>query len=395
MQDAAAYVRDLVQIPSVNPMGRPVNLEVAYEHRVTRYLLDFCTRLNLPHQELPVESVDGITRSNVVARIPARPRDAEAPTVMLQAHQDTVPIQGMTVDPFAAEVHDGKIFGRGACDIKGALGMLLSIADRLVHAPPAHHPHVVLAFTMNEECGFTGAAALSRSLSDGGLWDGTLPDAIIVSEPTSLDVVVAHKGVTRWRCHTHGTAGHSSNPEAGVNAIYAMSRVVNRLQALAQEPLTSAEADPLLGRPTLSIGTIQGGISVNTIPDRCTIEIDRRTLPEEDPQAARQFIIDALAALDLGDARITHDLPFMQSPGLSATGNRELAAQIAEHSRAHGHSANIVGAPYGTDAAAFAQIGIPTVVFGPGHIAQAHTKDEWVEVAQLEAAQAILWDWLT
>ena len=395
MRDAAAFVRELVQIPSVNPMGRPADPVVAYEHRITRYLLDFFTALQVWSQELPVESMDGITRSNVVARIPARPADTQAPTVMLQAHQDTVPIVGMTVDPFAGELRDGKIFGRGACDIKGALGMLLSIAERLVHDPPARHPHVVFAFTMNEECGFTGATALSRSLSEGTLWDGPLPDAIVVSEPTSLDVVVAHKGVIRWRCHTHGAAGHSSNPDAGVNAIYAMSTVVDQMGKLAQGPLSTVAANPLLGCPTLSVGTIQGGISVNTIPDRCTIEIDRRTLPEEDPQEARQRIIETLATLDLGDASVTHDAPFMQSAGLSATGNQELATQIAERSRAHGHAGEIVGAPYGTDAAAFARIGIPTVVFGPGHIAQAHTKDEWVEVAQLDAAQTILWDWLT
>ncbi|MEM8681074.1 MAG: M20 family metallopeptidase, partial [Planctomycetota bacterium] len=365
---------------------------IRYEHRVTRYLLEFFAALDVTCVELPVETVQGITRSNVVATIPARDHPE---TLMLQAHQDTVPVDGMTVRPFAAEQQGGRIYGRGACDIKGALGTLLAIAARLVQAPPSRHPSVVFAFTMNEECGFTGATAMSTLLQAGRLPGcETPPSSIIVSEPTGLDVVVGHKGVTRWRCHTHGRAGHSSSPEAGVNAIYAMSRVLERLQRFADHDLALLDADPLLGRPTLSVGTIQGGISVNTIPDHCTIEIDRRTLPSEDPDEARQAILTELEQLDLGVASLAHDAPFMQSPGLPATRNAGLARELSAFVQAAGHAGKLVGAPYGTDAAALAQGGIPTVVFGPGQIAQAHTEDEWIEVAQLEAAEAILWDWL-
>jgi acetylornithine deacetylase len=211
----------------------------------------------------------------------------------------------------------------------------------------------------------------------------------IVAEPTELDVIVAHKGTVRWRCHTRGRAAHSSNPAAGVNAIYRMQNVLKGLELYAQQGIPRDRVHPLLGGPTLSVGTIHGGISVNTVPDRCTIEIDRRLLPGESALDAMQHVVDYLAR-QLPDVEIDHDEPFLRSPGMSASQNETLAAALAHTAQRLGAAGRCLGVPFGTDAGVLSAGGVPCVVFGPGSIAQAHTNDEWISVESLERATAIL-----
>jgi acetylornithine deacetylase/succinyl-diaminopimelate desuccinylase-like protein len=226
------------------------------------------------------------------------------------------------------------------------------------------------------------------------------PDAAIVAEPTRLGIVVAHKGVVRWRCHTTGRAAHSSRPDAGDNAIYRMARVVAALEQYHRQVLANSTIHPLCGGPTLSVGTIAGGISVNTIPDHCTIEIDRRLIPGEQPTDAYRQTIDYLSEV-IGDpqslSHIEHETPLIQSPGLSEAASGELAERVSRAVRDVTGHAERVGVPFGTDAAAIARAGVPAVVFGPGSIEQAHTADEWVALEEVEQAAEILYrfasDW--
>ncbi len=252
-----------------------------------------------------------------------------------------------------------------------------------------------MACTVNEEYGFSGATGLCRYWSDPkSRLLARRPDAAIVAEPTSLAIVVAHKGVARWRCHTHGRAAHSSRPEAGDNAIYRMARVVAALEKFHREVLGSRATDPLCGPPTLSVGTIAGGISVNTVPDECTIEIDRRLVPGEDPQAAQREVIDFVAAeYDDPDTitKIEHEPLLIQSAGLSAANNQDIADRLAVATQSAVGHANRLGVPFGTDAAAYAGAGVPTVVFGPGSIEQAHTADEWISLEEVRQASEILY----
>jgi acetylornithine deacetylase len=295
----------------------------------------------------------------------------------------------MTVPPFAAERQGTRIYGRGACDVKGGMAAMLTALQRMVGWPLAERPNVVLACTVNEENGFDGARHLCK------LWTTRQsrllplpPDAAIVAEPTQLDVVIAHKGTVRWQCHTIGRAAHSSAPEAGDNAIYRMQPVVMVLQEYAAS-LVERPADPLLGRPTLSVGTIHGGLTVNTVPDRCTIQIDRRLLPVESSAAAYDDVVRFVSER----TRLTsvqHDPPFLSSPGLSAGANQNLAEALATCVRQHGQPGERRGVPFGTDAGALAASGVPSVVFGPGSIAQAHTPDEWIDTEQLQLAVEIL-----
>ncbi len=224
------------------------------------------------------------------------------------------------------------------------------------------------------------------------------PDAAIVAEPTNLRVVVAHKGMVRWRCHSLGRAAHSSRPQQGDNAIFRMARVLAVLERYQTNVVGTLAQHPLCGRPTLSVGTIGGGISVNTVPDRCTIEIDRRLVPGEDPKTAWQKVVDFVAEQTQLSAQLQHDPPFMRSPGLSDGNNDIVAAQLQAATRTiTGRDELPIGVSFGTDAAVIGSAGVPCVVFGPGSIEQAHTADEWVPLAEVEQASEALYrlivDW--
>lgn len=391
--DVLELARQLVRTPSVNPMGRPICAEIAGERRVTDWLEQHFAKLDVPCRRYVVrEDAGGLVRENIVARIDGQPSlEAGGRLVMLEAHQDTVPIDGMTIEPFAAELKDGRLYGRGSCDIKGGLACILATASQARQL--SARPTIVLACTVNEEFGFCGAKHLTSLIQAGG--DELIPrvpHAIIVSEPTELNVVSCHKGMVRWVCTTRGRAAHSSEPASGVNAIYRMATVVAALEQLATE-LATTGGDPMVGRPSLNVGTIRGGISVNTVPDHCQIEIDRRLLPSEDQDSARQAVIQFVHDRT-GGKSIEHAAPFITSPGLTADVNRALANQLADTANKHSSSRSVIGAPYGTDAAYLAETGAPTVVFGPGSIEQAHTSDEWIDVEQLQLAHEILLNFL-
>ncbi len=375
-------LQQLIRIPSVNPMGRSVAGAPYGEHALTDFLEQSFRALGLPCCRQTVAP----GRENIIARLDA-PYDADRRSVILfEAHQDTVPADGMTIDPWEPRIEQGRVFGRGACDVKGAMACMLAALAQLSDTRPPEMPTLLMACTVNEEHGFTGAQRLAQSWQDGSLpLLDRAPDQVIVAEPTDLQVVVTHKGLVRWRCHAAGRAAHSACPDRGENAIYHMARTVLELERLAHA-LQRAPGDPRLGPPTLNVGTIHGGICVNAVPDQCTIEIDRRVLPDETPEAARQQALDWLAQ-HLPDAdRVRHEPPFLISAGLSDRENRQLATRLQQMIQARGGTAHQVGVPYGTNAPFYAAAGAPTVVFGPGSIAQAHTADEWISIDQLHAA---------
>lgn len=384
--DTTRLLADLVRLPSVNPMGKPAPFDdLHYEHRVTDYLEALLKDWGLPTERVEVHP----GRDNLITGLPRTAIEAKAPLILLEVHQDTVPVDGMTIDPFAAKVENGRLYGRGACDVKGGMAAMLAALARLIDQPRRSND-VAVAFTINEEFGFTGATKLIETWSSG---NSRLlprrPDAIIVAEPTNLEVVVAHKGVVRWRCEALGRAGHSSQPQKGKNAIYTMSRAVGALEEVAAE-LANQPPHPLLGPPSLSVGTIAGGVSVNTVPDHCVIEIDRRLLPGESPTDAYQAAIAKVASQLRPQDRVQHSPPFITSKGLRSTSNQHLAASLSKRAAMLGDYGKHIGVPFGTDAAAFDAAGASAVVFGPGNIAQAHTADEWIELNQLDLAAKIL-----
>jgi acetylornithine deacetylase len=380
MLETTRLLRDLVSRPSVNPMGRPLQGPHVYEHQVTDYLESFFRSLGVRHQRQAVAPL----RDNIVAWW--EPPGASA-TLIFEAHQDTVPTDQMTIDPFAARIEDGRLYGRGACDIKGGMASMLSAFARLVREQPAGSARVIMACTVDEEHTFLGVQRLAEL--DLGQKAPALLGAV-VAEPTGLQVVNAHKGLLRWMLHTSGRSCHSSRPELGVNAIYHMARLLPAIEQYAAD-LRAARAHPLLGPATLSVGRIEGGTSANTVPDRCRIEIDRRLIPGEDAAAARDHFLDALRAAAPEGVAFDCPPPYLTAPALGPERSGELVARLGKAIDAVVGAHQVIAVPYGTDAAPLAQAGIPAVVFGPGDIARAHTCDEWVPLDQVEQASEVLY----
>ena len=370
MDAAIRLLSDLVALPSVNPMGRATLGPEHLEGRVSDYLEDWFRNLGVP----VVREAIRPGRDNIVARYAAP--DARR-TVLFDVHQDTVPTEGMTIDPFDPVIRDGRLFGRGACDIKGGMAAMLTAFARLVKERPAGSASVVLACTVDEEFTHVGSSRLAEQLA--GI------DVAVVAEPTRLDIVDRHKGAIRWKVRTNGIACHSSTPDLGDNAIYRMAGVVAALAGHAAD-LARTPPDPVLGPPSLSVGRIEGGISVNVVPDRCEVEIDRRMIPGESPEECRRRVEQAIRA-HLGNLDGIEVLPpWVVMPTLvphPETNKPWLGGIAAAVERVGGRRPAVLGVPYGTDAGPLGESGLPCFVFGPGDIAQAHTKDEWVEVDQI------------
>jgi acetylornithine deacetylase len=373
-------------------MGREVRGACYYEHQVTDHLQRLLDDLGLPWVRQPVAPL----QDNIVTWVAGHPaQENPIQTILLEVHQDTVPVEGMTIDPWDPVVRDGCVYGRGACDVKGGMASMLTLMSRLAEEGVAGMPTVALACTVNEEYGNTGAHAVAK------LWQGDQaeipvdkPDVAIVAEPTELDVVLAHKGTLRWRCHTRGRAAHSAQPALGDNAIYRMGRVLSLLEEYARDVAPAMGDHPRVGSPTLNVGLVQGGISVNTVPDHCEIEIDRRVLPGEDLGRVHRHAIAYIAERIDDENLVQHDEPHRAIHALGDTANAALADRLRRAARQVGRGGKLIGVPYGTDAPALAEAGIPSVVFGPGSIDQAHTADEWIAVDQLHAASEILYQFV-
>jgi acetylornithine deacetylase len=380
MHESTHLLRDLVALPSVNPMGRPLTGPDIYEYRVTAYLEEFFRSLGVPYERQPVAPL----RENIFAWTDT---PSASTTVIYEAHQDTVPTDNMTIEPFAAIIEDGRLYGRGACDIKGGMAAMLSAFARVVRDKPDGAARVVMACSVDEEFTFRGA----QQLVEGNL-SGRFSSLLgaIVAEPTQLHIVDSHKGAVRWDLTTAGRSCHSSRPEQGLNAIYRMAAVLPHLERYAEE-LRASRSDPRLGPPTLSVGRIDGGTSVNTVPDRCRVEVDRRLLPGEKAQSALEHLHDYLRQCVDPSLSFSFSAPFVSAPPLSAAGSEDLVARLgAAIDRVIG-SHQVDAVPYGTDAAPLAESGIPAVVFGPGDISRAHTCDEWVPLEEVEQASEILY----
>jgi acetylornithine deacetylase len=293
----------------------------------------------------------------------------------------------MVVDPFGAVVKDGRLYGRGACDVKGGLAAMLAALVKLHATKALSAGKVHLAMTVDEEHNFSGIHALAKS--------GIRADFAIVAEPTQLDIVTAHKGVTRWTIETMGKACHCSTPALGDNAIYHMARVVYEVETFA-ETLSDRPKHPTLGRPTLSLGRIDGGTSTNTVPDSCRIELDRRLVPGETATSAVAELTDFLQNdPNTADLPMRVSAPLFICPPLAPNQPEEWLHKLGHAmERVTGRVHERVAVPFGTNASTLAEAGIPSVVFGPGSIAQAHTKDEWIELKSVEHAAEILFRFL-
>jgi acetylornithine deacetylase/succinyl-diaminopimelate desuccinylase family protein len=369
MSDAAKLLSELIALPSVNPAFASLGDSRAGEQRVADFLAVTAARAGL---EIEFQKVlPG--RTNLLARI--RPKGKISRTILLAPHLDTVP--PASERQFIPRKKNGRLFGRGACDTKGSVAAMLSAVCAL--AKSKNRPlqtEIIFAGLVDEESAQAGSRALAAS--------GLKADLAIVGEPTSLQVVTAHKGNIWLQLETRGKAAHGSRPELGRNAIHSMARVVDALETDYAKLLRKRHRHPLLGPATVNVGTICGGTQPNIVPDACVITIDRRTLPGETESGVKNEIGTFLARKKLqavfSSARNAPCHPMETDAKLP------LVQQFLGVARQR----KPAGVHYFCDAAVLAEAGIPSVVFGPGDIAHAHTPDEWISLRSLERAQQML-----
>jgi acetylornithine deacetylase/succinyl-diaminopimelate desuccinylase family protein len=371
MTSTEKLLRALVALPSVNPAFLPAGHKHAGEQTIAEFLATVGARAGL---DVELQQV-APGRPNLIARL--APRGAAKQRILLAPHLDTVPAADDQYTPVAKM---GRLHGRGACDTKGSVAAMFSAMCELAHGDrrPAE-TEIVFAGLIDEE----SAQAGSRALAAGGF----KADLAIVGEPTKLSVVTAHKGNIWIRIETAGKAAHGATPQLGRNAVHAMAPIIEAFEG-EYRTLLAKRKHPLLGTATSNVGVIRGGTQANIVPANCVIEIDRRTLPGETEADVRSEVKELLkkhkVKPDFSFIKTAPCLPMETDP------NQPLVRQFM---KSVGQS-KPQGAQYFCDAAVFSAVGIPSVVFGPGDIAQAHTTDEWVELEQLERARRILVDFL-
>jgi len=368
---------ELIALPSVNPAfatagapsARRARLPGSYfgEKRVADFLAAVAARAGL---EIEFQKVlPG--RSNLIARL--RPAGKILRTILLAPHLDTI---GADESQIVPRRKNGRIHGRGACDTKGSVAAMLTALCELAEAKSRpRETEIVFAGLIDEENAQAGSRGLAAS--------GFQADLAIVGEPTKLQVVTAHKGSVWLELVTQGRAAHGATPQLGKNAVHEMARIVDFLETEYAAQLRRRK-HPLLGVGTVNVGTIAGGTQPNVVPDCCTISIDRRTLPGETETSVRREIAALLKSKKMyatfSNAKLAPALPL---------GTNHKLPLIQDFLRSVGQS-KPVGVDYFCDAAVLSASGIPSVVFGPGDIAQAHTADEWISLAELEHGKNLL-----
>lgn len=339
------------------------------ESRLAAHLETLAQQWGLVTRRCPIGDEAG--RFNLL--ITAKPR-IDAEWLLFESHLDTVGVDGMTVPPFQLTTEGGKLRARGACDTKGSGAAMLWALQAYARRGSSSR-NVGILFSVDEETRMEGAQAFAaRELKE------FLPRlrGIVVGEPTQLRPVVAHNGALRWRTITRGVAAHSADPTKGKSAIHAMLQVVTALEEKFV-PLANQEF-PLTGRAAASINVIRGGTAVNIIPDYCEIICDRRLVPGED---AAEILAQRDAAL--AGFTVEHDGQYL-APPLPPGSSVALHIWMRPAFRAVGLDDAAIGAPYATNASYYAAAGAPVLVLGPGNIAQAHTRDEWLERRELVKA---------
>jgi acetylornithine deacetylase len=319
--------------------------------------------------------------------------DSKRPGLVLSGHTDVVPVDGQDwdTDPFVATQRDGRLYARGSADMKGFIGIILNQAPKFVAAlnenrldAPLHY-----ALSYDEEVGCLGVRGLIKDLQENGI----RPAGCVVGEPTSMQPIIAHKGTHRFRCSVHGREAHSSYVTHGVNAIEYAARVVVYIRQIADRLAQIEQRDYGFTVPysTLSTGVIHGGIAANVVPKDCVFHFDMRTLPQASPDALYQEIrayAESLAAeMKIIDPQAGIDLQWMsQTVGLAAAETDAIVRWAMQLSG----NATVGKVSYGTEAGLFQKMGIPTVICGPGDIAEAHRPNEFVALDQLAQCEAFM-----
>lgn len=363
-------LQELVAIDSVNPSLAPgARGEGAIAEAIAAHMRDLGFAVHVQ------EAAPG--RPNVIGILEGR---SGGPSLMYCGHIDTVGVEGMAA-PFAPDIRDGRLYGRGSQDMKGGVAAMIDAA-RVVRDRGFTRGKLILAAVVDEEYASIGADELART------WRA---DAAVVTEPTDLQIGVGHKGFAWFRIATAGRAAHGSRPRDGRDAILRMGRVLARLEQL-DRTLQSRAPHPIMGTASLHASTIDGGHEWSSYPDRCVLQMERRTVTGETAASAEEEVEGILQALREADPEFSASatLVFARSPYETPAGHR-LPSLIADLAAARGRRANTVGMSFWTDAAILGDAGIPSVLFGPGG-AGLHSVEEYVNLEEVIACRDVLAD---
>ncbi|HXG68993.1 MAG TPA: ArgE/DapE family deacylase [Gemmatimonadaceae bacterium] len=367
--DAVALARALIEIDSRNPTlvpGAPGEGGVA--RFLSAVLEDWGFAVEL--QDVAPE------RQNVIARI----GPADTPALMLNGHLDVVGVEGMVHAPFDAELRDGRIYGRGAADMKGGIAAMCAAAATNCGSDATRQ--ILVTAVVDEEYESLGMRALIAS--------GITAEAAIVTEPTRLAICPAHRGFVWMDVTLRGRAAHGSRYDIGVDAITHAGLLLAELDALESTRETGLRHS-LLGRTSLHASMIEGGVGMSTYPEVCRLAIERRTLPGETAGDALAELRDACRRVQVRKPAFsaTVTLTTAQSPSDVAAGT-PVMLMLERALAADGVAAKVEGLSAWTDAALLNEAGIPAVCFGPGDIALAHSAEEFVPIGELERAVSVL-----
>ncbi len=361
-------MRDLVSIESVNPSLVP---GAVGEGPIAGFIADHLRRIGL---DVTMQEV-APGRPNVIGVIES---GAPGKSLMLCGHVDTVGVEGMDA-PFDPQIRDGRLYGRGSQDMKGGVAAMIDAA-RVTLDRGLSRGRVIVAAVIDEEYASLGADALVA---------GWTADAAVVTEPTDLQVAIGHKGFAWLEIETLGRAAHGSRPKDGRDAILRMGRVLHRLEALDRD-LQRRPAHPILGTGSLHASIVSGGRELSSYPDRCLLQIERRTVAGESEASVYEevsAILDALKQEDQEFEGAVH-LAFARPPyELSATD--DLPQAVVAAAAATGCTSATTGMSFWTDAAVLAGAGVPSVLFGPGG-AGLHSRMEYVNVADVLVCRDVL-----
>lgn len=369
MDPAIRLLQELVAIDSVNPTLVPgargeAEIADAIAAEMRSIGLDVET-------ELVVEG-----RPNTIGMLEGRRKGR---SLMFCGHVDTVGVAGMN-DPFRPVERGGRLYGRGAQDMKGGVAAMIAAARAIVETGGLESGRLIIAAVVDEEHSSIGADALVKHIT---------ADAAIVTEPTDLDVVVAHKGFAWVEVDVEGKAAHGSMPREGEDAILRMGRVLRDLEALDRD-LQSRTPHAMLGTASLHASFIQGGRELSSYPDHARLQMERRTLPTESPATAVGEIQNILERLRREDPAFRAAArPMFGRPAYELPATHELPQTLVAAVKRVGAAGGIRGASFWTDAAILAHAGIPSVLFGPGG-AGLHSTEEYVNVADVTACRDAL-----
>jgi acetylornithine deacetylase len=365
--DATALARELVRVDSRNPSLAP---GAPGERAVARVLADILRAWGLDVEVS--EAAPG--RPNVIARVGNR--SAGGRSLMFNGHLDVVGVEGMVHPPFEALEREGRMYGRGAADMKGGVASMCAAAVRA--AESGIEGELVVAAVADEEDASVGTQAVVAS--------GIRTDAAIVTEPTRLAIAPAHRGFAWITVELRGRAAHGSRYDIGVDAIRHAGLLLAELDTLDSDALRE-RTHPLLGHASLHASLIEGGTAMSVYPDRCTLRLERRTLPGESVEAVLDEIRSACERVSRSqpefDARVTLDLA--RAPSDVST-NAPIVRALAAVIEVHGESARMEGMSAWTDAAILNEAGIPAICYGPGDIALAHAAEEWIDTVEIDRA---------